>query len=137
MLRERPSMYFMPNTIHNNVLIRHPAFINHEGRNDGDSIRQHHREIIHENAWKRDNKPIRLKDIDGFELTIPWRVGRTWRVGLAIRCFVFEILLTSFVPYIEDAIRNWHKDAAQLCAWEGFQRRGLQLDRSGWAHNPR
>lgn len=69
----------MTNTIRNG-LIQHPAFVDKQNRNDDESIRQYYRDAIQENAWKSSKRPIRLKDLAGFELMIPWRVGRTWRV---------------------------------------------------------
>jgi hypothetical protein len=73
----------MSNTIRGNLLIRHPAFVDQQNKNDEESMPQNRTDAIQDNAWKSGKKPIRLKDLAGFELMIPWRVGRTWRVGFS------------------------------------------------------
>lgn len=77
----------MANTTLNNVLIPHPAFMDQRNKDDDESdesIRRYNRmDAIQENAWKSGKKPILLKDLAGFALMIPWRVGRTWQVRLS------------------------------------------------------
>jgi hypothetical protein len=74
----------MANTTLDNVLIPHPAFMDQRNKADDESLRRYNRmDAIQENAWKSGKKPILLKDLAGFELMIPWRVGRTWQVRLS------------------------------------------------------
>lgn len=73
-------MNYASNTTPDDILIRHSASINNGHREDSDLIRQSHTDVVKRHAWQSDKKPIRLKDLDGFELSIPWRVGGTWQV---------------------------------------------------------
>ncbi|KAJ5624330.1 Mg2+ transporter protein CorA-like/Zinc transport protein ZntB [Penicillium lagena] len=79
MLRKRSSIYSASNITRDDILVRHPMYISSQHRDDGDSIRQYHTNAVKRHAWQSDKKPIRLKDLNGFELSIPWRVGKTWR----------------------------------------------------------
>ncbi|KAJ6120590.1 Mg2+ transporter protein CorA-like/Zinc transport protein ZntB [Penicillium sp. IBT 18751x] len=76
---EKQLVHSIGNPMRTKDMIRHPAFMGQRSKDDDASIRQHHADAIQKNAWKSDKKPIRLKDLAGFELMIPWRVGRTWR----------------------------------------------------------
>ncbi|KAJ5443385.1 Mg2+ transporter protein CorA-like/Zinc transport protein ZntB [Penicillium cf. griseofulvum] len=79
MMRRKSYTYSASNTTPDDILIRHSTSTNNGHRDDSDSIRQSHTNVVKRHAWQSDKKPIRLKDLDGFELTIPWRVGRTWQ----------------------------------------------------------
>ncbi|KAJ5127115.1 Mg2+ transporter protein CorA-like/Zinc transport protein ZntB [Penicillium atrosanguineum] len=73
------SSYDGPNRHRRHGYSTRATFMNQRTKDDDDSIRQYRTDAIQENAWKSGKKPIRLKDLAGFELMIPWRVGRTWR----------------------------------------------------------
>lgn len=109
-------MYSASNTTRNDILIQHPT----RYRDDGDSIRQYHNDAVKRHAWQSAQTPILLKDLDGFELSIPWRVGRTWRVRMPFFFLALRILLTSLVAFTENAIRDWYKDAAEVREFAGL-----------------
>lgn len=65
------------------ILVRHPGLLDKESKMHRDTMHKYGMQAIHQNAWKQAEQPIQLKDLDGFELAIPWRIGRTWAVGLS------------------------------------------------------
>lgn len=95
------------------LVIRPPAPINNREIDEEHSIRLHQTDVLKKHAWRSDNKPIILKDPDGFELRIPWRVGRNWRVWLFILFLEYKSLLTSFLACAENGICDWYKNATE------------------------
>lgn len=60
-------------------LVRHPAFLNKHSRGPQEINWNHNTQAIDQNAWRK-QEPIRLKDFNGVEMVIPWRIARDWEV---------------------------------------------------------
>ncbi|KAJ5924390.1 Mg2+ transporter protein CorA-like/Zinc transport protein ZntB [Penicillium verhagenii] len=59
-------------------LVRHPAVFKRGRTAERGIKREYDKRPTHENAWRKQKQPVRLKDLNGFELVIPWRIGRYW-----------------------------------------------------------